>query len=195
MTDHPSKIANVKTQGINTSREQDLGIWAETFGTSRDQVKDAVGAVGTDPAAVKAYLARLRQPIRSARTSYEVPAVCLVFRNATKMTTASLGEGASVAPWDLSNNLAQILSNRRRSPVKARAASWFALHPKEKAMADDKGNTGNPDRQRISTNQQHELRDWAKEFEVPEDMLRTAVTQVGHQASDVERHLKDKAKR
>jgi hypothetical protein len=62
-------------------------------------------------------------------------------------------------------------------------------------MADDKSNTGNPDRQRINTNQPHELRDWAKKYGVTEDMLKTAVTQVGSQASDVERYLKDKAKR
>jgi len=54
-------------------------------------------------------------------------------------------------------------------------------------MADDKSNTGNPDRQRINTNQEHELRDWAKKFGVSEDMLRTTVTQVGNQATDVER--------
>jgi hypothetical protein len=62
-------------------------------------------------------------------------------------------------------------------------------------MADDKSNTGNPDRQRINTNQEHELRDWAKKFGVSEDMLRTAVTQVGNQAKDVERYLQDKTKR
>lgn len=195
MAEQPSKIANVNPQGINASKEQDLGIWAETFGTSRGQVKDAVGAVGTDPAAVKAYLARLRQPIRSARTPSEVSTVCLVFRDATKMTTASSGERISVAPWNLSSNLAQVLSNRRRSPVKAREAALFALHPKEIVMADDKSKTGNPDRQRISTNQEHELSDWAKKLEVSEDTLRTAVIQVGNQASDVERYLRDKAKR
>ena len=63
-------------------------------------------------------------------------------------------------------------------------------------MADDKSKTGNPDRQRINTNQPHELlRDWAKKYDVTEDMLKTAVTQVGSQASDVERYLKDKANR
>ena len=62
-------------------------------------------------------------------------------------------------------------------------------------MADDKGNVGNPDRQRINTNQEHEVRDWSKKFGVSEDMLRTAVAQVGNQASDVERYLKDRGKR
>ena len=62
-------------------------------------------------------------------------------------------------------------------------------------MADDKSKTGKPDRQRINTNQPHELRDWAKKYGVTEDTLRTAAAQVGNQASDVERYLKDKAKR
>ena len=61
-------------------------------------------------------------------------------------------------------------------------------------MADSRQTVGNPDRQRINLNQDYEVRDWAKKFGVSEDMLRTAVTQVGSQASDVERYLKDKAK-
>jgi hypothetical protein len=65
----------------------------------------------------------------------------------------------------------------------------------EIAMADDKSKTGNPDRQRINTSQPHELRDWAKKYGVSEDMIRTAVTQVGNQAEDVECYLRDKAKR
>ena len=47
-------------------------------------------------------------------------------------------------------------------------------------MADDKSITGNPDRQRINTSQDHEVRDWAKKFGVSEEMLRTAVVQVGN---------------
>ena len=62
-------------------------------------------------------------------------------------------------------------------------------------MTDDKSNTGNPDRQRINANQGHELRDGAKKLGVTEDLLLTAVTQVGNQAKDVERYLRDKAKR
>ena len=62
-------------------------------------------------------------------------------------------------------------------------------------MADDKSKTGNPDRQRINTSEPYEVRDWAKKFGVTEDMLRTAVVQVGNQAADVERYLKDKNKR
>ena len=62
-------------------------------------------------------------------------------------------------------------------------------------MADDKSNRGNPDRQRINTSEPYEVRDWAKKFGVSEDVLRTAVVQVGNMARDVERYLKDKAKR
>jgi hypothetical protein len=62
-------------------------------------------------------------------------------------------------------------------------------------MADDKSNTGNPDRQRINTNQEHELRDWSKKFGVTPEELKAAVAKVGNQANDVERYLKDKAKR
>ena len=62
-------------------------------------------------------------------------------------------------------------------------------------MADHKSKSGNPDRQRINTSEAYELRDWAEKFGVDEDMIRTAVLQVGSMASDVERYLKDKAKR
>ena len=48
---------------------------------------------------------------------------------------------------------------------------------------------------RINTSEDYELRDWAKKFGVSEDMIRTAVAQVGNMAADVERYLKDKAKR
>jgi hypothetical protein len=57
-------------------------------------------------------------------------------------------------------------------------------------MADDKSNRGNPDRQRINTNQEHELRDWAEKCGVSQDELRAAVAKVGNQAADVERHLR-----
>ena len=57
-------------------------------------------------------------------------------------------------------------------------------------MADDKGNVGNPDRQRININQEHELRDWSKKFGVTPEQLKAAVAKVGNQAADVEKHLK-----
>ncbi len=57
-------------------------------------------------------------------------------------------------------------------------------------MSDDKTNTGNPDRQRISLSEDYEVRDWAKKFSVSEDRLRAAVQKVGNQADDVERELR-----
>jgi hypothetical protein len=56
---------------------------------------------------------------------------------------------------ELSDNLRQILSSRRRPALRARRASSL----EEVRMADDTSNTGNADRQRINTNQEHELRD------------------------------------
>lgn len=57
-------------------------------------------------------------------------------------------------------------------------------------MSDDKTNTGNPDRQRISLSEDYEVRDWAEKFGVSEDRLRKAVEKVGNQADDVERELR-----
>ena len=57
-------------------------------------------------------------------------------------------------------------------------------------MADNKSTTGNPDRQRINTKQDYEVRDWAKKFGVSEEQLRAAVAKVGNQADAVEKHLK-----
>ena len=66
--------------------------------------------------------------------------------------------------------------------------------PIEIALADDKCKTGNPDGERINTSETYQLRDWAKKPGVDEDMIRTAVVQVGNMASDVERYLNHKAK-
>jgi Protein of unknown function (DUF3606) len=114
MVDNPSKIENPDWQRINTNKEHELGAWAEKFGTSRGQIKDAVGAVGTDPAAVQAYLVRLRQPIRSARKSHQGSTLRLAFQGATQMTNPSFRASVSLASWNLSENLRQIVSNRRR---------------------------------------------------------------------------------
>ena len=56
-------------------------------------------------------------------------------------------------------------------------------------MSDDKTNTGNPDRQRISLSEDYEVRDWADKFGVSQDRLREAVKKVGNQADDVRREL------
>jgi hypothetical protein len=86
--------------------------------------------------------------------------------------------------------LAEIRQTARRAPLRARRPS-----KQEVPLADDKSKTGNPDRLRINTNEDYELRDWAKKFGVSEDMVRTAVVQVGNVAADVERYLNDNAKR
>lgn len=57
-------------------------------------------------------------------------------------------------------------------------------------MSDDKTNTGNPDRQRISLSEDYEVRDWSQKFGVSEDRLRAAVQKVGNMADDVERELR-----
>jgi hypothetical protein len=57
-------------------------------------------------------------------------------------------------------------------------------------MSDDKSNRGNPDRQRINTSQEHELRDWAEKFGVSQDELKAAVAKVGNQADAVRDHLR-----
>jgi hypothetical protein len=59
----------------------------------------------------------------------------------------------------------------------------------EEELADDKSKTGRPDRARINTNEDYEVRDWAKKFGVSEDTLRSAVKKVGPVASDVARQL------
>lgn len=57
-------------------------------------------------------------------------------------------------------------------------------------MSDNKTETGNPDRQRISLSEDYEVRDWAQKFGVSEDRLRQAVEKVGDQADDVEREIR-----
>lgn len=57
-------------------------------------------------------------------------------------------------------------------------------------MSDDKTQTGNPDRQRISLSEDYEVRDWSQKFGVSEERLRAAVQKVGNQADDVERELR-----
>jgi hypothetical protein len=61
---------------------------------------------------------------------------------------------------------------------------------KEKAMSDDLTNRGVADRYRISIEQDHERRDWAKRLGVSEDELRAAVDAVGHSAGRVKEYLK-----
>lgn len=54
---------------------------------------------------------------------------------------------------------------------------------------DDKSKPGNPDRQRISTSEEYEVRDWAKKFGVSPEELKAAVARVGNEAENVKRYL------
>jgi len=56
-------------------------------------------------------------------------------------------------------------------------------------MADDLGNRGRPDRDRINVNEDYEVRDWAKKLGVSPDELKRAVQQVGDRADAVRQHL------
>jgi hypothetical protein len=56
-------------------------------------------------------------------------------------------------------------------------------------MAQDKANARKQDAARINTSQDQEVRYWAKKFGVTPARLRAAVTAVGSNARDVERHL------
>jgi hypothetical protein len=56
-------------------------------------------------------------------------------------------------------------------------------------MADDKGNPGRPDRDRINVNEEYELRDWSEKFGVSAEELKKAVAAVGDRADKVRQHL------
>ena len=56
-------------------------------------------------------------------------------------------------------------------------------------MADDKNNTGSPDRDRINLEEDYEVRYWTQALGVSEEQLRQAVQQVGSTAEAVRRHL------
>ena len=56
-------------------------------------------------------------------------------------------------------------------------------------MSDDKTKTA-ADRKRINVNEDYELRDWSKKFQVSPEKLKEAVKKVGTSAEAVEKHLK-----
>ena len=57
-------------------------------------------------------------------------------------------------------------------------------------MADDKRNTGRPDRDRINLEEDYEVQYWSEKFGVSIEELAAAVKKVGPMASDVKRELK-----
>ena len=57
-------------------------------------------------------------------------------------------------------------------------------------MSDDKTKSGSPDRDRISTSEEYEVRYWAEKFGVSHDALRQAVKDSGsNNPETVEKHL------
>ncbi|MFS2108701.1 DUF3606 domain-containing protein [Sphingomonas sp. Sphisp140] len=56
-------------------------------------------------------------------------------------------------------------------------------------MADNKTDTGSPDRDRISLSEDYEIRDWTESFGVSEERLRKAVSAVGNSADAVRAYL------
>jgi hypothetical protein len=56
-------------------------------------------------------------------------------------------------------------------------------------MSDDKTKTGGQDRTRINVNEDYELRDWSKKFDVTPEQLKAAVEAVGTDAAAVKQHL------
>jgi hypothetical protein len=56
-------------------------------------------------------------------------------------------------------------------------------------MADNKTDTGSPDRDRISLSEDYEIRDWTESLGVSEERLREAVSAVGNSAGAVRAYL------
>jgi hypothetical protein len=56
-------------------------------------------------------------------------------------------------------------------------------------MADDKENTGSPDRDRINLSEPYEVQYWTKTLGVSAEELRKAVAQVGSTSNAVRKHL------
>ena len=57
-------------------------------------------------------------------------------------------------------------------------------------MADDKGNPGRPDRDRINMEEDYEVQYWSEKYGVSQEELSAAVKKVGPVASDVQRELR-----
>jgi hypothetical protein len=57
-------------------------------------------------------------------------------------------------------------------------------------MSDDKSKRGPPDRDRISLNEDYEVRYWSEALGVTKEQLSAAVKAVGNSADKVREHLK-----
>jgi len=56
-------------------------------------------------------------------------------------------------------------------------------------MADDKSNTGSPDRDRINMSEDYEVSDWTESLGVSRERLQEAVDAVGNSADKVREYL------
>jgi hypothetical protein len=60
-------------------------------------------------------------------------------------------------------------------------------------MSDDKSKTGSPDRDRINTSEEYEVRYWSEKFNISADELKEAVRNSGSSsATTVEENLKNR---
>lgn len=57
-------------------------------------------------------------------------------------------------------------------------------------MADNKSNTGSPDRDRINMSEDYEVRDWSESLGVSRERLQEAVDAVGNSADKVREYLR-----
>lgn len=57
-------------------------------------------------------------------------------------------------------------------------------------MSDNTSARNGQDRERINSHQDHELRHWARKFDVTPEQIKDAVQAVGDRADSVEAHLK-----
>ena len=56
MSDNKQKVGGADRRRINVNEDYELNDWAKKFGVTRDQLKEAVQAAGTDAAKVEQHL-------------------------------------------------------------------------------------------------------------------------------------------
>jgi len=57
-------------------------------------------------------------------------------------------------------------------------------------MPDNKKKVGKADRDRVSAGEDYEVRDLARKFDLPEPLVKKAITQKGPMRADVEAYLR-----
>ena len=68
MSDNKQKVGAADRRRINVNEDYELNDWAKKFGVSKDQLKEAVRAAGTDAAKVEQHLKQAAGS-RGARSS------------------------------------------------------------------------------------------------------------------------------